>query len=193
MLDLILKILVLVALLVVRVYWYLAESDADARMPSSVTKRTRFRNYMRIVEVVFYGVLLIQVFVYPILSFGPNLYTRSIGLALFLGGIWLSVEGRRALGENWNHMIDYQVKQKQELVTDGIYKYSRHPIYAGFLLMMTGVEVIIHSWLWILVIVVIFPFIYLQSQKEEAVLARYFGRDYLKYLGKSKMFFPYVF
>lgn len=193
MIDLILKILVLVALLAIRIYWNAAEEDANVRLPSTTTRRTQFRNRFRIVEVIFFLVLIIQCFIYPILPFEPSMVTRIIGIALFLSGVRLSVEGRRALGENWNHMIDYQVKQKQELVTDGIYKYSRHPIYAGFLLMMSGVEIILHSWLWILVIITVFPFIYLQSKKEEAILARHFHKEYLKYLHTSKMFFPYIF
>lgn len=191
--DLILKILVLIALIRVRMYWSAAESEANLKIPSTITRRTRFRNWFRVIEIVFYGTLLIQVFVHPLLPFESNMVTRVLGATLFLGGVWLSIEGRRALGENWNHMIDYQVKQKQELVTEGIYKYSRHPIYAGFLLMLVAVQVILHSWLWIMVVITIFPFIYLQSKKEESILARHFPKEYLRYLHSSKMFFPYIF
>jgi protein-S-isoprenylcysteine O-methyltransferase len=90
-------------------------------------------------------------------------------------------------------MIDYQVKEKQALVTEGIYAFVRHPIYAGFLFMLTGVEIILHSWLFVIVFAVVFVFIYLQSTKEESVLARHFGKEYLKYMHRSKMFIPFVF
>jgi protein-S-isoprenylcysteine O-methyltransferase Ste14 len=190
--DFLLKIAVLIALASVRLYWYNAESEANLRRPPSNTKRTRFRNRFRIIEIAFYATLILELFV-PILVFEPNHVTRLMGIALFAYGFKLSVEGRRTLGVNWHHMIDYQVKEKQALVTEGIYKHVRHPIYAGALLMLTAVQIILHSWLWIFVFGGILPFIYLQSKKEESVLARHFGKEYLKYLQSSKMFVPYIF
>lgn len=192
MIDLILMIAILIATAVVRLYWYNAESLANLKRPPSITKRTRFRNQFRFIEYGYYALLILQIF-FPLLPFEPNWITRFLGIALFSLGVWMSIEGRRALGTNWNHMIDYQVKEKQALVTDGIYKYSRHPIYAGFFMMLTSVQIIFHSWLWIGVVLLILPFIYLQSKKEESVLARNFGKDYLHYLRSSKMFFPYIF
>ena len=192
MVDLILMIGILIATAVVRLYWYNAESLANLKRPPSITKRTRFRNQFRFIEYGYYVVLVLQLF-FPFLSFDPNWITRLLGIALFAAGVWMSIEGRRALGTNWNHMIDYQVKEKQALVTDGIYKYSRHPIYAGFFIMLTAVQIVFHSWLWVLVVVAILPFIYLQSKKEESILARNFGKEYLRYLRSSKMFFPYIF
>lgn len=191
--DLILKIAVVIALIIVRLYWHVSEQEADLRRPSTITKRTKFRNYARIIEIIFYVTLLIQIFVYNFLPFNPTFVTRLIGIFFFAAGIRLSVAGRQALGENWNHMIDYQIKQKQQLVTDGIFKYVRHPIYGGFLLMMVGVEIILHSWLFILVAITIFPFIYLQSKKEESILARHFHKEYLSYMHRTKMFFPFIF
>lgn len=190
--DFILKAAVLVALAFVRLYWYNAESEANLKRPPSITKRTRFRRQFMVIELSFYALMVLQFFV-PFLTFTPTALTRIFSVVLFGCGVWISIEGRRTLGLNWNHMIDYQVKERQALVTEGIYKYVRHPIYAGFLLMLTGIQVALHSWMFLPVFIIVLTVIYLQSKREEAVLARHFGKEYLRYLQSSKMFFPFIF
>ncbi|MBI1863359.1 isoprenylcysteine carboxylmethyltransferase family protein [Candidatus Microgenomates bacterium] len=191
--DLLIKAGIIVSMILIRIYWRAAEEEADMKIPSTSTRRTRFRNQFRAIEIAFYIVLLIQCFVYPILPFNPSIVTQALGLVLFVSGVRISVSGRTALAENWNHLIDYQVKEKQELVTDGVYRLVRHPIYAGFWFMLTAIEILLHSWLFIVVGLGVFVFIYLQSVKEESILARHFGKEYLKYMHRSKMFIPYIF
>lgn len=191
--DTILRILVILSFITIKMYWRNAERAANARLPSTVTKRTRFRNRFRIIEIAFYIILLLQLIGVPLLPFTPNAFTRIAGILLILGGAVISVEGRTDLGHNWNHMIDYQVKQRQQLVTDGIYRYVRHPIYAGFVFMLTGVEIVMGSWLFLAFFAVTSAVVYLQSKKEESILARHFAKEYLQYMHHSKMFIPYIF
>ncbi len=68
------------------------------------------------------------------------------------------------------------------IVKGGLYRWSRNPIYLGFILCLTGLAV----WLdnaWLLVLEV--PFVallrYAVIAKEEAYLERKFGEEYRRY------------
>lgn len=42
---------------------------------------------------------------------------------------------------NFNHDVQFVKKAKHELVTNGIYQYSRHPSYAAFFYWAVGTQV----------------------------------------------------
>lgn len=77
-----------------------------------------------------------------------------------------------------------------ELVTNGIYKYVRHPQYTGFTLMIVGFLI---QWPTIITLIMapILLIMYKKlSQKEEAVMIENFGEDYKVYSKKVPAFFP---
>lgn len=82
----------------------------------------------------------------------------------------------------------YQAKDK--LITDGIYKYLRHPQYAGIILGTLGM--LIH---WpTLITLLMWPFLVLAyyhlAKKEEKEMEEKFGEIYQKYKSEVPMFFP---
>lgn len=191
-LHFVLKLVAAASLIGLRVYWILAEQRAYANLPPTTTRRNRFIHMLRMIEVLFYILIAIYLFGAPILTFTPSVVSYLFGFAMLYCGIWVAVSGRRALGDNWTHMIDYQVKSKQELVTHGIFQYIRHPMYTGFIAIFTGMFIVFASWLWIPILLVTTAYIYSQAKKEEYLLARHFGKTYLRYLHTSKMFIPYL-
>ena len=74
-----------------------------------------------------------------------------------------------------------------KLIIEGIYNYSRNPIYVGLLIVGLGISVLVNS-LWMLLILI--PFIFLLHilviQKEEAYLESRFGDEYLDYKKKVR-------
>ena len=63
---------------------------------------------------------------------------KLVGLAIFLLGLFIAVIGRWRLGRNWVDLEDYQVSSGQSFVKSGIYRYIRHPIYSGDILLLLG-------------------------------------------------------
>jgi protein-S-isoprenylcysteine O-methyltransferase Ste14 len=94
------------------------------------------------------------------------------------------------LGGNWVDLEDYQVLPTQALVTSGIYQYLRHPIYAGDVLLLFGLELALNSWL-VLGVVAIFVVALRQALAEEKLLARTFP-GYGAYCAQTKRFLPFV-
>ena len=103
-----------------------------------------------------------------------------------VGEIW----ARRTLGDNWSSEVAF--KQGHELVKTGPYRFVRHPIYTGLLLMCLGTAVVVgqlHSWLG-------FPFscagFWFKLKQEETLLLRHFPDDYPAYQKQVKALMPFV-
>jgi protein-S-isoprenylcysteine O-methyltransferase Ste14 len=79
---------------------------------------------------------------------------------------------------------------KGELVTDGLYKYVRHPQYSGLFLVMIGMLI---QWPTIIT-ALMFPvlvYVYFRlSKREEREVLKIFGDEYRSYMKKTPMFIP---
>jgi protein-S-isoprenylcysteine O-methyltransferase Ste14 len=119
------------------------------------------------------------------LSFAAPPVLRYVGLAMtfagFLLGIGALVEFRKA-----HTTLDPHGSARQ-LVSSGIYRFTRNPIYLGFLLMVIGLP--LNSGLyWGLVLAPFYIFMMnrLIIQHEEAYLARKFGKTYTSYTSRVR-------
>lgn len=112
-----------------------------------------------------------------------------LGLLLFWFAAALAIWARRTLGLNWAHAADFQVIPGQELVTEGPYRFIRHPIYVAFFMMFIAIELIVASWL-ILFGLPLLLFLTWQAKKEEALLSQSFGPAYQDYMQRSGRLFP---
>jgi protein-S-isoprenylcysteine O-methyltransferase Ste14 len=80
-----------------------------------------------------------------------------------------------------------------QLVTSGIYKYIRHPLYCSLLLLTWGIF-FKHITLTVVTLAVTATvFLVLTAKADEAECTRFFGSQYQDYMKRSKMFIPYVF
>ena len=119
------------------------------------------------------------------LSFAVPALLRYAGLALsfagFVLGVGAFIEFRKA-----HTTLDPHGSAKQ-LVTSGIYRFTRNPIYLGFLLMVIGLP--LNSGLYWGI--VLGPFYLLVMNRliirhEEAYLERKFGNTYNSYLSRVR-------
>lgn len=80
-----------------------------------------------------------------------------------------------------------------KIVTAGIYKHIRHPMYSSLLLLTWGTLLKHITGAAILVSLITSLFLIVTAKKEERENILYFGAAYLKYMRKTKMFIPYLF
>jgi len=103
-----------------------------------------------------------------------------------LVGIWAITHNQ--LG---NFNIEPELKENCRLITTGIYRWIRHPMYASVTLMMLGVTLMdpkAAMWLlWLFLVNVLL----LKAQREESL---WLSHDpcYLAYRKKTKYFIPYI-
>ena len=119
------------------------------------------------------------------LPFAAPAILRYVGLALtflgFLLGIAAFMEFRKA-----RTTLDPHGSTKH-LVTSGIYRFTRNPIYLGFLLMVMGLP--LNSGLyWGIILAPFYAFMMnrLIIQHEEAYLERKFGKEYTSYTSRVR-------
>jgi protein-S-isoprenylcysteine O-methyltransferase Ste14 len=79
------------------------------------------------------------------------------------------------------------------LVTSGMYKYIRHPLYSSLLFLAWGAFLKDVSWTSICLVAVATMVLVLTGKADEAECARYFGSSYKVYMGNTKMFIPFLF
>ncbi|NOY13374.1 MAG: isoprenylcysteine carboxylmethyltransferase family protein [Deltaproteobacteria bacterium] len=110
------------------------------------------------------------------------LISMILGYVLLFIGIGLFIQGWREL---------FRARQQNRLVTDGLYRFVRHPQYTGLFLGLFG-EGVVH-WPTIFS-VAIFPVIvlvyFLLARSEEKKVIAQFGEEYLAYKARVPMFIP---
>ncbi|MCG6534585.1 MAG: isoprenylcysteine carboxylmethyltransferase family protein [Syntrophales bacterium LBB04] len=79
------------------------------------------------------------------------------------------------------------------LVTVGIYKYIRHPLYASLFGLTWGVFFKDPSWVGGIPALAASIFLVATARAEEAENIRFFGPPYQAYMKQSKMFIPFLF
>jgi protein-S-isoprenylcysteine O-methyltransferase Ste14 len=85
------------------------------------------------------------------------------------------------------------IEKTTELVTTGVYRYIRHPIYSSAVVGVWGVvlkDVSLAGMSLALISVVLLT---VTARLEEAENIRYFGEGYRVYMNRTKMFIPYFF
>jgi protein-S-isoprenylcysteine O-methyltransferase Ste14 len=78
------------------------------------------------------------------------------------------------------------------LVVIGAYKYIRHPLYSSLLFLAWGIFFKSPSWVDGLLALAATGFLIATAKTEETENIGFFGNEYRGYIGKTKMFIPFV-
>ncbi|HPF70313.1 MAG TPA: isoprenylcysteine carboxylmethyltransferase family protein, partial [Candidatus Krumholzibacteria bacterium] len=89
----------------------------------------------------------------------------SVGLALAIAGAALAIASRSLLGRNWSATVE--LKRDHELITRGPYRFVRHPIYTGLLLLFLGNAVMVGDWRGLLAVAIVFASFWRKLRLEE--------------------------
>ncbi len=84
-------------------------------------------------------------------------------------------------------------EKTSELVTSGIYRYIRHPLYGSLLFFAWGAFLKDVTWYACGLVVVATAFLVVTAKTDEAECIRYFGASYEEYMKRTKMFVPFLF
>jgi len=113
------------------------------------------------------------------------------GIALFALAIWLLWRSHHDLGRHWSVTVALQFEH--ELVTGGVYKYMRHPMYSAHLLWAIAQIMILHNWIaGYSFLIVQIPFYVIRIKNEEVMMLEQFGADYEAYMDKTGRLIPKI-
>jgi protein-S-isoprenylcysteine O-methyltransferase Ste14 len=87
----------------------------------------------------------------------------------------------------------YELERTGQLITTGIYRYVRHPIYSSLLYLAGGAFLKHISWPTAVVLVVAVASLIATAVAEERECVRYFGAEYRTYMKQTRRFIPFIF
>lgn len=74
---------------------------------------------------------------------------------------------------------------KDKVITKGLYRFSRNPMYVGLLLLQIGLGIACASWVYLLLTVVLMILLNANSSAEERYCLYRYGDDYQKYMNST--------
>jgi protein-S-isoprenylcysteine O-methyltransferase Ste14 len=104
-------------------------------------------------------------------------------------GLWLFHRSHADLGGNWS--ITLEVREKHQLITHGIYRWVRHPMYLSLLIYCVGQALVVPNWFvgpsYGVSMILLFAF---RVGPEEGMMLEEFGQDYQAYMATTKRLVP---
>jgi protein-S-isoprenylcysteine O-methyltransferase Ste14 len=122
--------------------------------------------------------------------FGPRLVFAGrvpLGVAIVVAGVIVAAMGVRAFRRAGTTINPVDLTRSTTLVTSGIYRVTRNPMYLGMVVLLLGVAVLLAAPVTLLACVAFVLFINrFQIVPEERVLRERFGESYSKYAEKVR-------
>ena len=98
----------------------------------------------------------------------------------------------KALGRNWSVSLD--VRERHTLVTDGVYRLVRHPMYTAFWLWALAQALLLPNWIAGPAGLVGFgTLFFFRVGREERMMLDAFGDGYRAYMRRSARVIPWVY
>jgi protein-S-isoprenylcysteine O-methyltransferase Ste14 len=114
---------------------------------------------------------------------------RATGVALFVFGFALTVVAQLKMGRSWRVGVDRS--EKTDLVTGGVFRYVRNPIFSAMTAAFAGVALLVPNLLTISGALLVFLGLELHVRLvEEPYLRRTHGEQYLGYARTAGRFVP---
>ncbi len=112
-----------------------------------------------------------------------------VGVALFALAAVLLHLTHRAMGRNWTPTLGF--RKDHTLVTEGVFQFIRHPMYAAHLLWAVAQPLILTNWIagFSLLIPQIAQY-WLRVGAEEKMMLGMFGEEYQEYMDRTGRFIP---
>jgi protein-S-isoprenylcysteine O-methyltransferase Ste14 len=118
------------------------------------------------------------------------LWPPTLGAALMALGVAFCVWARFTIADNWSGEVE--LKREHELVVDGPYRWVRHPIYTGLLLMFIGTALAVGEWRGVLAVMLAGTAFWRKLGLEETLMRRQFGGAYDRYAKRVPALVPFV-
>jgi len=125
-------------------------------------------------------------------DYEPKLFAvRIVGLIMFVVFSWLQVLAYKSLGNSYAQ--DVVIMKEHKLMTDGIYKFIRHPQYLCQLLSDLGAGLALLSYIVVPVVILIeLPLFIMRAALEDRLLKKHFGDEYYAYKKRSGFMIPFI-
>ena len=162
--------------------------------PITFGKTGNAHDYIGFVMKVLIALLFIAVFIYsfsdkayqylvPISYLMKDVFMIVGSILIHLSLLWISV-AQYQMSNSWRIGIDEN--NKTELITKGLFSYSRNPIFLGMIISVTGIFFILPNAITFFLMLSTYIVIQIQIRLEEKFLEKQHGQEYLSYKQTTK-------
>ena len=116
---------------------------------------------------------------------------RIVGLASFFLGLAIATTGQITLWKNYSGTV--VIREGHQLVTHGLYRFVRNPMYFGVIMALIGLPMFASSLNGVLTMSLLIPLFLNRIRMEEKLLTEEFQEQYLEYKSTTKRLIPFVF
>jgi protein-S-isoprenylcysteine O-methyltransferase Ste14 len=125
----------------------------------------------------------------PRIIFGPFLFPLPDVISWIIGGVLLFL----ATVIWWKWFKLWQQKDRNQLVTHGLYRYVRHPHYLAIIILSFGVTFLMQSLIFLLFTLLTSVILYTEAENEEKKLIELYDEQYREFMEKVRWrFIPKV-
>ncbi len=179
------------------VSWWLIRLPHERRVRKNAIKATK----RDATELTLLGISLTGLGIIPILyvftgfpAFAERPFVPALawfGILPGLASLWLFRRTHKELGRNWS--VSLEVRDKHELITGGVYRYVRHPMYSAFFLWAIAQFFLLPNWVAGLSGIVGFGTLYtFRVGREEKLMLEAFGEQYRTYMQRTARVLPWI-
>ncbi len=124
-----------------------------------------------------------------LLDYNLPAWAGCLGIGIFIAAIWLLWRSHTDLGINWR--VTTELREKHTLVTSGVFRHIRHPMYSAHWLWGIAQALLIHNWIAGLAsLAIIIPLYIVRVRREERMMLEQFGEEYRTYMSQTGRIFP---
>ncbi len=114
-----------------------------------------------------------------------------VGLALAVIGLTIALVAVGTLRRSYASTL--VIREDHQLITHGIYRFTRHPVYLGVIIVCIGVPVYASSLYGLLTMSALIPIILNRIRMEERLLAEEFGDAHRTYKEATSKLIPFIY
>ena len=130
--------------------------------------------------------------VFPIFSFAEfslRPVPFAAGVLCLVTGLWSFHRSHSDLGTYWS--VTLELRENHRLITEGVYRHVRHPMYAALFVCSIGQALVVPNWIVGPSYFVTFGILFaLRIGAEERMMLETFGDEYAAYMARTKLLVP---
>ncbi len=114
-----------------------------------------------------------------------------VGLAAIMIGLTIMIVGQVTLFRNYSATV--VIREDHQLITHGIYRFTRNPMYLGLIMVVIGLPVYVASLYGGVTMLVPIPIILNRIRLEERLMTEEFKEAFRKYKETTKKLIPFIY
>ncbi len=122
-------------------------------------------------------------------NYGLPTWAGWLGAPVFTAALWLLWKSHADLALNWSPTLE--IREEHTLVTGGVYRHIRHPMYAAHWLWGIAQVLLLQNWIAGPALLAVFvPLCLVRVPREEQMMLERFGEEYRQYMNRTGRMLP---